>query len=210
MTSCSINHEEGFMSRKLVTLLFGASLPLCAAAAPETYTFNPLETYPTFEVVNNVYFTNRSGRFDKTTGKFTMDRVAKTGSVEVIIQTASINTGDSERGARPRTRDEHLRSPDFFNAAEFPTITYRGSKVRFNGENPVAIDGELTMLGVTRPLTLNIDSFKCGIYPFGKKQPSCGGNASGTLRRSEFGMKYGIPNYSDEIKLTISFFGLKD
>ena len=198
------------MSKKLAIGLFAVSLPLSVTAAPETYTLHPYETYPSFEVNTLVHFTNRSGRFDKTTGKFTIDRAAKTGSLEVIIQAASVNTGDSERGGRPRTRDEHLRSPDFFNVAEFPTITYKATAVRFNGDNPATIEGQFTMLGVTRPLTLNVDSWKCGVYPFGKKPEACGGNASGTLKRSDFGMKYGIPNYSDEIKLLISFFGFKD
>jgi polyisoprenoid-binding protein YceI len=198
------------MSNKLAIGLFAVSLPLSVAAAPETYTLNPYETFPSFEVISLPQLTNRSGRFDKTTGKFTIDRAAKTGSLEVIIQAASVNTGDSERGGRPRTRDEHLRTPDFFNVVEFPTITYKATTVRFNGDNPATIEGQFTMLGVTKPLTLNIDSWKCGVYPFGKKQDSCGGNASGSLKRSDFGMNFGIPNFSDEIKLLISFFGLKD
>jgi polyisoprenoid-binding protein YceI len=198
------------MSKKLAVGLFAVALPLSLSAAPETYTLNPYETYLTFEVYSAIHFTNRLGRFDKTAGKFTIDQAAKTGALDVVIQSASVNTGDNDRGGRPRTRDEHLRTADFFNAAEFPTITYKATTVRFNGDNPATIDGELTMLGVTRPLTLTVNSWKCGVYPFGKKQPSCGGNASGSLKRSDFGMKYGIPNYSDEIKLIISFFGLRD
>jgi polyisoprenoid-binding protein YceI len=198
------------MSKKFAIGLFAVALPLSATAAPETYTLNPYETYLSFEVHSLIHFTNRSGRFDKTTGKFTIDQAAKTGAVEVVIQSASVNTGDNDRAGRPRTRDEHLRTADFFNAAEFPTITYKATTVRFNGDNPATIEGELTLLGVTRPLTLTVNSWKCGVYPFGKKQPSCGGNASGSLKRSDFGMKFGIPNYSDEIKLLISFFGLKD
>jgi polyisoprenoid-binding protein YceI len=197
------------MPKLLATGLLAAALPLPVSAAPETYTFNPYETFPSFEV-SNLGFTNRLGRFDKTTGKFTLDRAAKTGSVEVMIQSASVNTGDNDRAGRARTRDEHLRTADFFNAAEFPTITYKATTIRFNGDVPAVIEGELTMLGVTRPVALKMDSWKCAPYPFGEKQDTCGGNASGTLKRSEFGMKYGIPNYSDEIKLSISFMGHKD
>jgi polyisoprenoid-binding protein YceI len=197
------------MSNKTAIAVFAAALPLPLLAAPETYTFNPYETFPTFEV-NFLGYTNRMGRFDKSAGKFTIDRAAKAGSVEVVIQAASVNTGDNERGGRARTRDEHLRTADFFNATEFPTITYKATTIRFNGDTPAVIDGELTMLGVTRPVPLKIESWKCAPLPFGKKQDTCGGNASGLLKRSEFGMKYGIPNYSDEIKLSISFVGSKD
>ena len=196
------------MLKKLAIGLFAAALPLSVTAAPESYTLTR-ETYANFQV-NNLGFTNQLGRFDKTTGKFTIDRAAKTASLEVTIQAASISTGDNERDGRPRTRDEHLRSPDFFNVAEFPTITYKATTVRFNGDNPATIEGQLTLLGVTKPLTLNIDSWRCAPYPFGKKPEACGGNASGSLKRSDFGMKYGIPNFSDEIRLFISFFGLKD
>ena len=97
------------MSNKLAIGLFAVALPLSLSAAPETYTFNPFETFASFEVVNNVFFTSRSGRFDKTAGKFTVDRAAKTASVEVVIQAASVNTGDNDRAGRPRTRDEHQR-----------------------------------------------------------------------------------------------------
>lgn len=196
------------MSKKLAIGLFAVALPLSVTAAPETFTLTR-ETYPSFEV-NNQGFTNQVMRFDKTKGKFTLDRAAKTGSLDVTIQAASINSGDSEREGRARTRDEHLRTPDFFNVAEFPTITYKATTVRFNGDNPATIEGELTLLGVTKPVTLKIDAWKCGVYPFGKKPDACGGNASGSLKRSDFGMKYGIPSYSDEIKLLISFFGLKE
>ena len=198
------------MAKKLAIGLFAVALPLSVTAAPETYTLNPYETFASWEVMNNVYFINLLGRFDKTTGKFTIDRAAKTASVEVVIQAASVNTGDNDRAGRARTRDEHLRTPDFFNAAEFPTITYKTTTVRFNGDAPAMIEGELTLLGVTKPLTLKVDSWKCGVHPFGKKPESCGGNASGSLKRADFGMKFGIPNYSDEIKLIISFYGLKD
>jgi polyisoprenoid-binding protein YceI len=196
------------MSTKLAIGLLAAALPLSAAAAPESFTLHPLETYPSF-VVTNQGFTNRIGRFDKTAGKFTIDRAAKTASLEVVIQAASVNTGDSERGSRARTRDEHLRTPDFFNAAEFPTISFKATKVQFNGDNPTAIEGEFTMLGVTKPLALKIDLWKCAVYPAAKKE-ACGGDASGTLKRSDFGMKFGIPAFSDEIKLLISFLGTKD
>jgi len=187
---------------------FALAFPLAAAAAPESYTMDPPHSIPQFEL-DYIGFTTIHGRFDRTTGKFTIDRAAKTGSVEFVIDAASVTTGDIERGSRPRTRDEHLRTADFFNIAEFPRLTFKGSAVKFTGEAPAQIDGQLTMLGVTRPVTLKVERWKCGTHPFYKKE-ACGADAVATLRRSDFGMKYGIPALGDEVKLHIGILGMRD
>ena len=184
------------------------ALPLAAAAAPESYTMDPPHSIPQFEL-DYIGFTTIHGRFDRTSGKFTIDRSAKTGSVEFVIDAASVTTGDTERGSRPRTRDEHLRTADFFNVAEFPRLTFKGSAVKFAGEAPAQVDGQLTMLGVTRPVTLKVERWKCGTHPFYKKE-ACGADAVATLKRSDFGMKYGIPALGDEVKLRIGIMGMKD
>ena len=195
------------MSRIAIALV-AAAVPLAAFAAPENYTMDPYHTYPQFEV-SHLGFSHMRGRFDRTTGKFTVDRAAKTGSLELVVQTASISTGDNDKGSRPRARDEHLRSPDFFNVAEFPTMTFKGTGVRFQGDNVQSIDGQITLLGVTRPLTITLDTWKCGPHPLSKKE-MCGGNAQGTVKRSDFGMKFGIPAVGDELKLWIEFEAYKD
>lgn len=195
------------MSRIAIALV-AAAVPLAAFAAPENYTMDPYHTYPQFEV-SHLGFSHLRGRFDRTSGKFTVDRAAKTGSLELVVQTASISTGDNDKGSRPRARDEHLRSPDFFNVAEFPTMTFRGAGVRFQGDNLQSIDGQITLLGVTRPLTITLDTWKCGPHPVSKKE-MCGGNAQGTVKRSDFGMKFGIPAVGDELKLWIEFEAYKD
>ena len=123
--------------------------------------------------------------------------------------TASIDTGDNVRGNRPRARDEHLRTADFFNVQEFPTMTFKSTNVKFAGENPSEIDGQLTLVGVTKPLVLKVDRWTCKDNPNNKK-PMCGGNASGSFKRSDFGMKYAIPDVGDEIKLFIEVEGYKD
>lgn len=144
------------------------------------------------------------GRFDKSTGKMTLDAAAKSGTVELVVETASLNTGDSERGTRPRARDEHMRTADFFNVAEFPRMTFKGNATKFNGDSPGEIAGEITLLGVTKPLTLNVDNWKCMPDPRTKgKRYFCGGNASGTIKRTEFGMKFGVPAIGDEIRLMV-------
>ena len=193
---------------RLAAALVLAALPFAASAAPESYTLDPYHTYAHFEV-NHLGFSNMRGRFDKSSGKFTLDRTAKSGSLDLIIETASLSTGDNDKGSRPRARDEHLRSPDFFNVVEFPRMTYKATAVKFNGDNPASIEGNLTLLGVTKPVSLHVDNWKCGANPFSKKA-MCGGNTSGTLKRSDFGMKMALPAVGDELKLFMEFEGDKD
>ena len=191
------------MSR-LAHALLALLLPLTAIAAPETYTLDPYHTYPNF-AVDHLGYSTLHGRFDKSSGKFILDRAAKTASIELMVETASINAADNEKGNRQRSRDDHLRSPDFFNVAEYPRMTYKSTGVTFNGDNPATIEGNLTLLGVTKPLVLHVERWKCGPHPFSKKE-MCGGNASGTLKRSDFGMKFGLPvAVGDEVKLIIGF-----
>src|SRR5262245_9766244 len=193
-------------------VLFAALLaaPLAAQAQVENYTIDPFHTVPYFET-DHLGFATMRGRFDRATGKFSIDRAAKTGSVEIEIRTESVSTGDTDRAGRPRTRDEHLKNADFFNTQEFPTITFRSTKVVFKGDDPVAVEGNMTMLGVTKPGTLNLERWKCGadIRTQGKRY-QCGGNASGTFKRSDFGMKFGLPvAIGDEVKLWMSFYGFR-
>ena len=184
------------------------ALPLAAAAAPESYTLDPYHTYPHF-AADHFGVSTMWGRFDRSSGKFTIDRTAKTGSLELIVETASLSSGDGDKGSRPRSRDEHLRSADFFNVAEFPRMTYRAAEIKFSGDSPVEVAGHVTLLGVTRPLTLKVERWTCRDHPFSKK-PMCGGNASGAIKRSDFGMKYALPAVGDEVRLYVEFEGYKD
>jgi polyisoprenoid-binding protein YceI len=150
------------------------------------------------------------GRFEKPTGKFTLDTAAKTGTLEIVIETKTLSTGDPERDGRPRTRDEHLRTPDFFNVAEFPTMTYKADSLKFKGDDLEVIEGSLTLLGVTKPVPLRILRWKCGPDPRTQgKRYQCGGNATGTFKRSDFGMKFGVGPVGDEVTLWISFYGFR-
>jgi polyisoprenoid-binding protein YceI len=185
-----------------------AALPLCAVAAPESYTFDPTDTYPNF-IVDHFAITPIYGRFNKSAGKFTIDRAAKTGTLEVTIDVASVDTGDTERNGRPRTRDEHLRSADFFNAAEFPTMTYKATHIGFDGDNPRTIEGNLTLLGVTKPVPLTLERFKCNPATATAKE-RCGGAAVGKLNRSDFGMNRSVGSNSNEITLIVAFGANKD
>ena len=181
-------------------ILLTVLLPLTAQAA-DSYTIDPSHTYPRFKI-NHLGFSTMEGRFDKTSGKITLDRAAKTGSVDISTETTSVSTGFAKR-------DEHLRSPDFFNAAEFPSITFKSSAVKFKGDKPSSVEGNLTMAGVTRPLTLTIDAFNCGTHPMNKKQV-CGADASAQIKRSDFGMKYALPAVGDDVKLVFEVEAIKD
>ncbi len=183
------------------------TVPLAVAAAPESYTLDPYHTYPHF-AVDHLGLSTMWGRFDKASGKFTIDRAAKKGSLELTVETASLSTGDADKGSRPRSRDEHLKSADFFNVAEFPQMTFKADSVKFDGDAPTEISGQLTLLGVSKPLTLKIERWVCKDHPFSKK-PVCGGNASGALKRTDFGMKYGVPAVGDEIRLYVEFEGYR-
>jgi polyisoprenoid-binding protein YceI len=194
------------MRKILIGLTLAAVVPT-GAAAPESYTLDPYHTFVHFGVDHNG-FSTIWGRFDRSTGKFTFDRESGKLALEVNVETASVTTGDNARGNRPRSRDEHLRSPDFFNAAEFPRMVYKATNARLNGGVPVEISGELTLLGVTRPVVLTVDRWKCASHPVTKRS-ICGGNATGGIKRSEFGMK-GIPATGDDVKINVTFEALKD
>ena len=187
-----------------------AALPLAATAQVENYVIDPFHSVPYFEA-DHLGFATMRGRFDRATGKFSIDRAAKKGTLEIVIPTAAVSTGDSEREGRPRTRDEHLRNADFFNVQEFPTMTFRSTSVIFKGDDPETVEGNLTLLGVTKPVALKIERWKCGpdMRTQGKRY-QCGGNATGSFKRSEFGMKYGLPAaIGDEVKLWMSFYGFR-
>ncbi|MBI3479222.1 MAG: polyisoprenoid-binding protein [Nitrosomonadales bacterium] len=129
----------------LKALVISVAFPLSAFAA-DGYTIDPAHTFPHFSI-NHLGFSTMQGRFDKTSGTITLDRAAKTGTVDISIESASVSTGFAKR-------DEHLRSPDFFNAAEFPAITYKSTAMNFKGDTPSSVDGNLTIMGVTKPVTL--------------------------------------------------------
>jgi polyisoprenoid-binding protein YceI len=181
-------------------LAVSVALPLSAVAA-DSYTVDPNHTFPHFQI-NHLGFSTMHGRFDKTSGTITLDSAAKTGSVDISIETASISTGYVKR-------DEHLKSPDFFNAAEFPAITYKSTAMHYKGDTPASVDGNLTISGVTKPVTLTIDAFNCGANPMNKKE-ECGAAASAQIKRSDFGVKYGLPNIGDDVKLEFEIEAIKN
>jgi polyisoprenoid-binding protein YceI len=187
---------------RLSTALLACLLPFSVMANPQTYVVDPLHSYVNFSV-NHLGMSTVYGRFDKSVGKVTVDTAAKTGSIEVKITSNSISTGDAKRADGSRSRDDHLKSADFFNSAEFPEIVYKSTKFNFNGDTLESIDGTLTLVGVTKPVKLTVTGFKCGPHPFSKK-PMCGADAQGVIKRTDFGMKFGVPAIGDDIKLVMN------
>jgi len=171
------------------------------SAKTEIYTIDPTHTYPHF-AVSHLGYSTMHGRFDKTSGTLTLNRIKKNGSVDINIEAASLSTG-------MKKRDAHLRSPDFFNAVEFPKITYRSTTVMFNGDTPTKVEGNLTLLGITKKIILTITAFKCGKNPMNLKE-MCGIDAIANMKRSDFGMNYALPGVGDDIKLTIEVEAYKN
>jgi polyisoprenoid-binding protein YceI len=186
---------------RIPQLLAVLLVPLAAAAAPVTYNVDPIHSFPNF-TINHLGMTNVHGRFERMSGKITLDTAAKTGSMEIKIPTETISTGDAKRADGARSRDEHLRSADFFNSKEFPEMVFKSTKLNFAGDKVESVEGNLTLLGVTKPMKLQVTSFNCGPHPFSKK-PMCGAYVEGTIKRTDFGMKFGVPAISDDVKLAI-------
>lgn len=179
----------------LVMALFG--VPAVALAAEETFKIDPNHTFPNF-TINHLGFSTMHGRFGKTSGTITMDKAKKTGTVVVVIDAASVDTGFGKR-------DDHLRSPDFLNAVEYPDITYKSTKVMLHDNGGATVDGMLTILGVSKPVTLKVNSINCGIHPMdpSKKKYVCGFDATAKIKRSDFGMNFALPAIGDEMDIAL-------
>src|SRR4249919_3389270 len=160
------------LKTQIAAFLVTAALALPVAAA-DSYTVDPAHTYPNFEI-NHLGFSTMHGRFGATTGKITLDAAARSGSIEITIDATSIDTGHAKR-------DAHLKSEEFFNVGKFPTLAYKATKLKFDGDKLTGADGELTLLGVTKPVSLALTSFNCGPHPMNKK-PMCGANATATIK----------------------------
>jgi polyisoprenoid-binding protein YceI len=181
------------MKKFLATALF-ASIAGSAIAAPTTYVLEPNHTLPRFEY-NHMGYSIQSSRFNKVTGKVVLDKAAKTGSADVTIDTTSIDTGST-------MFNEHIQGEDFLSTAKFPTATYKSSKFVFKGEKLVAIEGDLTIKGVTKPVKLAVSSYNCAPHPMMKKE-ACGVNATAKIKRSDFGAGKYAPLVGDDVTIII-------
>ena len=179
-----------------IAALVGAS----AFAAPVTYTLDPAHTYPSFEADHFGGLSVWRGKFDSTSGTVVYDKDAKAGSIEVKVDMNTIDFGMQKL-------NEHAKSVEIFDVAKYPIATYSGKFTKFNGDVPTEAQGTLTMHGVTKPVTLMINAFKCIINPMSKKQV-CGADVSATFSRADFGVNYGEKfGFKQEVKLQIQVEG---
>lgn len=173
-------------------------LPLLALlalpASALDYMIEPSHTYASFEI-DHLGFSMQRGQFNRTSGNIEFDAEARRGSIDITIDTASIDTGFEPR-------DEVLRSDTWFNVQDFPNALFRSQHFIFDQEKLVAVEGRLTLLGETRPIRLEISRFKCG-FNLAKRKNGCGADAEGIMRRSEFGLQNSIPLIGDEVRLRI-------
>ena len=189
-----INGKGDIMIKQFVAAA-AAAIVAIGASAQETYNIDPVHSQPSFEV-QHMGFSIQRGSFMKSTGKVTIDRATKKGSVDVTIDATSIRTID------PRL-DTHVKSPDFFNVEKYPTISFKSTDLVFDGDRVVEVNGELTLLGITKPVVLKVTNERCGEHPINKK-PMCGAEATTTVKRSEWGMKYGLPRaVGDDVRIVI-------
>jgi len=153
------------------------------AMAIDTYQLDPTHTYPSFETDHFGGVSTWRGKFTKSSGTVVLDRAAKTGTVNVTIDMSSTDIGNDKL-------DAELATDKFFDAAKYPTATYKGTQVRFDGDKPVEVIGTLTMHGITKPVNLKIESFKCFVNPMLKREV-CGTEAAATFNRDDFGVDFG-------------------
>lgn len=183
------------MNKKV--LLFALLGAACgqAMAAPVSYDIDPMHTYPSFEA-DHMGISYWRGKFNKTSGTLTLDKEGATGSVDVRIDIASVDFGLD-------AMNEHAVSPEFFDSAKYPQATYKGKLVDFVDGAPTRVVGDLTLHGVTRPVELKINRFKCIPHPLFKRD-LCGADASAVFKRDEFGLSAGKDyGFSMDVNLRI-------
>jgi polyisoprenoid-binding protein YceI len=184
---------------KRIVAGIGLALAVVAAqAAPETYLVDEEHTFANYEI-DHVGFSTSRGRFDKTTGRIVLDRAARTGSIDITIDVGSLSTGVPEL-------DKVLKGEGFFEADKYPRMSFRSSRMRFEGDQLVAVDGELTIRDVTRPVTLSVGRFRCTVHPTYRRE-TCGADATAQVKRLEFGVSRFAKLLADDVKLVIQVEG---
>jgi polyisoprenoid-binding protein YceI len=179
---------------------FIASAATAALAAPETYNVDVSHTYPRFSY-SHFGLSTQLSKFNKTTGTLVLDKAAKTGSVDVLIDMKSVETGFP-------IFNGHIQGEDFLDTAKFPTATFKSTKVIFEGDKPSAVEGNLTIKGVTKPVTLKVTHFVNMDHPMLKK-PAIGADATVVIKRTEFNAGKYAPYVGDDVTITLSVEAIK-
>lgn len=193
-------HPRSLIAASIAALTALVALPAFATAT--TYNIDPKHTYPSFAADHFGGVSIWRGKFKKSSGTIIIDPQAHTGNVVVEVDPASVDIGND-------ALDKNLRSKEFFDVEKYPVVTYRGRHINFQGDRPVEVEGELTMHGVTRPLNLKIESFKCFMNPLIKREV-CGAEASASFNRADFSMDFGKKyGFDMTTRLAIQVEGIK-
>lgn len=179
--------------------VLAAAFAAPALAAPKTYTVDPTHTFASF-AYNHMGLSKQQSRFNNNSGTIVYDAAAKTGSVEIEIDMASVDTGSD-------VLNKHIKSDDFFDVAKYPKATYKSKRVIFKGDTPVAVEGDLTIKDVTKPVKLVIDSFAVKEHPL-KKKEAVGANGHMQIKRSEFNAGKFAPAVGDDVMITVTLEAL--
>jgi polyisoprenoid-binding protein YceI len=180
--------------RAAVVLMAAASS--VAIAAPVTYQVDTRHSHPSFEADHFGGVSVWRGIFTGTSGTITLDRAAKTGTVDITIPTATVQTGEADL-------DKHLKSNEFLDVEKFPKATFKGKMTKFKDDAPSEVQGDLTLHGVTKPVTLTLASFKCMMHPMKKGTELCGADAHTTINREDFGVTFG-KNFGFDMKVKLA------
>lgn len=188
------------MSKLLATVSLSAAVVTPVFAAPATYGVEPNHTFPRFSYTH-LGFTTQQSRFDKTTGTVVYDKEGRAGSVDITIDTRSVSTGSA-------LFNQHIQAEDFLDTAKYPNVTFKSTKVNFDGDKPVSIEGDLTMKGITKRVTLTVTRFLAAPHPIQKKD-TIGADAYTIVKRTDFNMGKYAPAVSDEVRIDIAIEAMK-
>ena len=183
------------LSRLFAACALAATLATPALAAPVTYNVDATHSFPRFSY-NHLGMSTQLSKFNKVTGTVVFDKAAKTGSVDVTIDMSSVDTGSS-------VFNGHIQGEDFLDTAKFPTATFKSTKVVFEGDTPAAIEGQLTIKGVTKPVTLKVTHFVNQPHPM-MKVDAIGADATTVIKRTEFNAGKYAPYVGDDVTITVS------
>jgi polyisoprenoid-binding protein YceI len=187
------------MKKTVIAVL--AAISASACAAPETFVIDNNHTFPSFSY-SHLGYSVQTSRFNMTSGKVVLDRQARAAAVDIVIDMKSVDTGST-------LFNEHIQGPDYLDTATYPTATFKSTDVRFEGERPVSIAGDLTIKGVTLPVTLMVSAYQAKPHPMLKKD-AIGANASVTVKRSEFNAGKNVPFVGDDVTINIAIEAVKE
>jgi polyisoprenoid-binding protein YceI len=184
MHSLKLAATASFMSLAVATAAF---------SAPTTFTSDANHTFVRFSY-NHLGFSTQESRFNKVNATVTYDPAAKSAAADVTIDAKSVDTGSD-------LFNGHIQGADYLDTAQFPTASFKSTSIKFDGDKPVSIKGNVTIKGVTKPVSLTVTSFKHGTNM--QKKDAIGADATGTVKRSDFNMGKAVPLVSDEVTLEI-------